>query len=721
MTHSGGGATRLWQRIDIYVLVIVFPLLLAGVGLWERNRATEAHELYANAAQNMAASRDNIRVLAAREPNAMIEAGGRVLTASMAMAELDKLIPMAQRGTWLSQIRKPVAIATVLGGGLALLAGLTGLLLSAQAGHAARRSRDQLIASFSRIHKLLPLILGTLMVGIALGLVGIAVFETISMWFWDRVSGNMLKLAVFGLLLAGLAIFGAIRAILGLRDIFSLSRIEPFAARGRRITEEDGPGLWRFVREIARKQEATAPDAIVIALDGGFYVTEHPVRLHPEETVLEGRTLHIPAPYLEFFDEDELAAVIGHELAHFVGEDTTYSRHFNPIYTGLERALLALHEASTKGFALNPAFRLGAHMMDSFDHAVKHWSRLREFEADRLSSLVNGPRSVASSLLRSSVVAPVIDHTLDRRFQDPEEGDADLVAQMVAAVDTRGWPPTREHLDDRATHPTDTHPSTPHRVEKLAIALDEDLIAHATRRPAAGGTAPGSLLFADWLAVRRQLSRDFDAHVRELKATHRAYLESAVAAVGDETVTLYENVGPMIWVMGIVAALFGTGAIVTLAMVSRQTLEREPVAFAIMFGICLLVAVCFGLYGLRLRRQSHEPVMALTRDALVTPRLAQPLRWQDIAAYQVHAGSRFELTCLLTPEAALPERAARRRRTRIDPKKRQVVMQCFGIRKMKPQAFSDLIGRYLEASSARAALANQTVGTDQASDTALVS
>jgi Zn-dependent protease with chaperone function len=401
MTALNSGAARVWHRSAVYVLVILFPILLIGMGLWERHRAAEAYELYATAAQNMAASQGDIRALAAREPMAMVDVGNRTITAAMAEAELEELVPMAQRGAWLSQVRKPVAGAAVLGGTLALLAGGLGLLLSAQAGHAARKSRDQLIASFSRIHKLLPLILGTLMVGIAVALVGIALFEAISIWFWDRISGNMLKAAAFGLIFAGLAIFGAFRAIMGLRDIFALSNIEPFEARGRLVTEAQSPGLWRLVREIARKQEATAPHAIVIALDGGFYVTEHPVRLLPDETVLEGRTLHIPAPYLEFFDEDELAAVIGHELAHFVGEDTTYSRHFNPIYTGLERALLTLHEASTNGFALNPAFRLGAHMMDSFDHAVKHWSRLREFEADRMSSLVNSPRSLASSLLRS--------------------------------------------------------------------------------------------------------------------------------------------------------------------------------------------------------------------------------------------------------------------------------------------------------------------------------
>lgn len=699
------GAARLWQRIDIYVLVIVFPLLLMGVGVWERTRAIDAQALYSEAAQSMSAARDEIRAIAAREPTAMINAGGRVITASMAVAELDDLVPTAERGAWLSRLRVPIATATVIGGAVALVAGVLGLLLSAQAGRAARRSRDQLIASFSRIHRALPLILGALMIGIAVALVGIAVFETISMWFWDRVSGNAMKLAVFGLIFAGLAIYGAFRAVVGLRDIFALSRIEPFDAHGRLVTEVGAPGLWGFVREIARKQDATAPDAIVIALDGGFYVTEHPVRLLPEGTVLEGRTLHIPAPYLEFFDEEELAAVIGHELAHFVGEDTAYSRHFNPIYTGLERALLTLHDASTKGFALNPAFRLGAHMMDSFDHAVKHWSRLREFEADRMSSLVNSPRSVATSLLRSSVVAPVIDDTLERRFHEPAEGEADLVAEMVKTVRSHGWPPTREHLDDRASHPTDTHPSTPHRIEKLSIPLDEALIAHATRPLAEVGTTPGARLFADWPAVRRQLSADFAGHVGKLKALHRANLESAVAAVGDETVVLYENTGPMVWLMAILAVVFGTAVLATLVLVDRVYFAREPIAFAIMLGIGLLCAVGFGLYAMRLRRQGREPVMALTPEALVTARLAQPLRWQDIAAYHVQAGSRFELICVIAPDAPLPERAARKRRTTVNAKKRLLVMQCFGIRKMKPQAFSDLVGRYLEAAAARAALA----------------
>lgn len=57
---------------------------------------------------------------------------------------------------------------------------------------------------------------------------------------------------------------------------------------------------------------------------------------------------------------------------------------------------------------------------------------------------------------------------------------------------------------------------------------------------------------------------------------------------------------------------------------------------------------------------------------------------------------------------------------RIHTKKRLITLQCHGIRQMKPQAFSDLIGRYLEAAAARAALANQPQAINCATQTAPV-
>ncbi|MFY3754016.1 M48 family metallopeptidase, partial [Lacticaseibacillus paracasei] len=82
------------------------------------------------------------------------------------------------------------------------------------------------------------------------------------------------------------------------------------------------PELFRFVEGMARRQETALPDTIVVGLTRGFFVTEGHLRLLPEDILVTGRTLYLPAPYLELLDREEVAAIIGHELAHFSGKDT---------------------------------------------------------------------------------------------------------------------------------------------------------------------------------------------------------------------------------------------------------------------------------------------------------------------------------------------------------------------------------------------------------------
>ncbi|MFD2022059.1 M48 family metalloprotease [Pseudocitrobacter faecalis] len=45
---------------------------------------------------------------------------------------------------------------------------------------------------------------------------------------------------------------------------------------------------------------------------------------------LTGNTLYLPLTYLSLLNEAEIAAVVGHELGHFTGEDTQYSLRFAP-------------------------------------------------------------------------------------------------------------------------------------------------------------------------------------------------------------------------------------------------------------------------------------------------------------------------------------------------------------------------------------------------------
>ena len=119
------------------------------------------------------------------------------------------------------------------------------------------------------------------------------------------------------------------------------------------------------------------PDAVVVGLTGGFFVSSGPKLLQPGEIPLTGRTLYVPLPYLPLLRADELAAIIGHELAHFSGSDTEYSLQFLPIYAGVERSLDAVIAAGTTSagslsLLTRPSLRLGIFAMERFHRAVMH-------------------------------------------------------------------------------------------------------------------------------------------------------------------------------------------------------------------------------------------------------------------------------------------------------------------------------------------------------------
>lgn len=705
---TGGSALRRgWSKIDVYVWILLLPALLVGAGLWERSRNAATLQLYGGAAETLPATLDQLRKIEARGPMVMVEEvsrdGRRSVPASMAVAETERALPVAQRGAFLARLRAPMAIVAIVGGSLAFLGGAAGLLIAARAGRTARQSRNQLIASFSRVHHVLPFLLGAVVTGLAFSILAIVGFEMIGMWFWSRVSGGEIKLVMIAGILACLAAYGAFSALRGLRDIFTLNTPDPMEEAGHVVGEADAPGLWHFVRNLATREQALVPDTIVVGMDGGFYVTEHAMKLSPGGQLLTGRTLYIPAPYLEMMDEEELAGVIGHELAHFAGDDTAYSRHFTPIYMGLERALEVMGEATAKGFAMYPAFRLGQHAIEQFDHAVKHWGRLREFEADRLSSLASGPRSIAQSLVRTSVIAPVVTVTLEKAFAEPAHGERDLIAEMVGMVREHGWPDVSEHLEDHAAHPTDTHPSTPQRIEALNLRLQDGLVAAATRPPIGDDPSPGARLFADWLATRRTLSGDFCAAAQSAQDAHRANLESVAAAVPQEEVPLYENSGPLIWTLGVIGTLFGLGAVAMLPLFAGER-PGDVSALIITASIFALIAAAMIGAAWLLIRSRRTPVFLFTPDRLVVKRLSAPLSWLDIDAFHVAAGYRLETKFLVAEDAALPEAPGFGSRTRVKRKKRTVTVFCYGIRKLRPNALSEMIDRYLSAAYARQAL-----------------
>jgi Zn-dependent protease with chaperone function len=428
---------RLRPFLKSLALIVLLPLALLALGLWEVERGASSLADLKRSQAELPQALARLRAMAAQNPHAVVrfEGAKSAVTAELAVRQVEGWVQGLETDLLLAKARDVLAWATVAGSALLLAAGLAGLLLSAAARALGRLSRDRLVSAFAMLRRVLPILLGAQTAGFAVAIVSAGLFEAGGLWLADRVSVGEVKLLLSVILLGGVAIYAAVAAIRGLRRAFALFTPEPLDVLGRAVDETQAASLWRFTRELARRQEALEPDHVVVGLTEGFFVTSADVRLWPEERVLTGRTLYVPAPALALLNGREVAAIVGHELAHFSGEDTLYSQRFAPIYAGFERALAALSRNQAGNvFVLWPAIALGALTLYAFDTAVARWRREREFEADRRGSVVSGPDAAASALVRTAVAAPIIHAVLEGAADAPERADADLVAAVAAAA-----------------------------------------------------------------------------------------------------------------------------------------------------------------------------------------------------------------------------------------------------------------------------------------------
>ncbi|PWC90735.1 hypothetical protein TSH100_01450 [Azospirillum sp. TSH100] len=696
----------LWLVRVIWLLVV--PLSFVALGIWQEQRATATLDEYGQAGGNLPQVLDQLQRIEAKTPAAIVTMGGpdgRRMPVSMAVAGVRKAIDTMEEGAEVSRIRYPLSWGTMAGGLLAFLAGLTGLLAARIAAMRARKSRDALIRSFDRLRRGLPFALAAVLVGLSIASVSASLFEAASLWFWDHLSTGSVKLFAAAVMLAGLAAYSAVMAVIAMRRVFDLYSMEPLDVRGVVVSRDEAPGLWRFVEDLAARHEALMPDSILVGLTEGFFVTEAPVRPLGGERVLSGRTLHLPAPCLPLIGETELAAVIGHELAHFSGGDTTYSRRFAPIHAGLWRTLTALGERTgTGGFMLAPALHLGFHTLESFDIAVAQHRRQRELEADRRASLVSGPESVPLALLRTATLAPAIVGTLNDAFSAPDNAGPDLMADILRRVED-GLPDPAVHLEECQPHPTDNHPTTALRISTLGVQIDERLLTRAARGPSAEDTGLPHRLFADWGWICHTLTAGFLDEARQAHRLNREELEAAAAAVPTEHTVLYENGRPMIWAMGFIAAIFAAFGIGVIAFGRELGLGNDSGTRAFVGGVTAL-GVCFALgYAAWVRHKTKGPLMTLTPDALMSARLREPIAWTDVAGMQVAAARRLALVLALHEEAPLPNRIGFSIYNKVNRRNRTVVLEAMGIRGMKAAEFDALVRRYLSAAYARRQLA----------------
>jgi Zn-dependent protease with chaperone function len=163
----------------------------------------------------------------------------------------------------------------------------------------------------------------------------------------------------------------------------------------REVTPEDAPELWQAVKDAARKLQTTPPDRIIIGMQFNFYVTELAV-LHDAGRA-EGKTLYLSYPLLKQLSADEVLAIIGHELGHFIGEDTRMTREFYPLRYKNHETMVAMARSGWVGW---PSFQFLNFFGWCFGETEQAASRARELLADKKAAELTTAQTAAHALVR---------------------------------------------------------------------------------------------------------------------------------------------------------------------------------------------------------------------------------------------------------------------------------------------------------------------------------
>ena len=693
---SGPIARNSWRHP---LVALVLPGLLLALGIWQLTRVEGTPTAFEARAERLQGSVGRLQQLAARTPDAPIQFNGdtQTYTATAALARLQGAQAELERDAMVDEARTAAAWLTLGAAAVALVAAIAGLGAATAGARRGKASRPALVSAFRSVVRVLPTLLGAVAVAIALSITGAVLFEIGGAWFLQSINAGEVKLIIAGLCLAFAALAVAVSSVRQLRRALAAFAPHPMLVLGRSVTPAEAPALWAFLRDIAGRQGAAVPDNIVLGLTEGFFVTQSKVRLAPEERVLAGQTLYLPATMLPMLSRGEVEAVVAHELAHFTGEDTQFSQHFLPLFASMSRTMAAVTNRQRtrhgREAVWQPASVLAGHVLDSFGNTVSHWSRLREFEADQASLRAGRGRDAATALIRTGIASGLAQGALDAMFERPARASRDVVGAVMERAAATGFQSPASHLEDRQPHPTDTHPPTRQRIEALGIPVDEALLAEASRPVQESDAAFATSLFADWDGLHQHLGADLlaVAHARERQRT--ASLRKAAAAVTQET-PVYERTLRNVVIFEVVAAsLAGPGLFFIWISLTDSLVPGADPALLPGVGAALLVAAAvMAWFGYaRHRRGKAGPFLVVGPTGVRCIGLAGPVSWSDVTAIQVTVGRAFVTTFHLAQGATLPPQTGWRWSVRAKTAKRRLTLIGYIPRGMKPQAYLDLL------------------------------
>ena len=244
------------------------------------------------------------------------------------------------------------------------------------------------------------------------------------------------------------------------------------AMDGETLTEDQAPLLWRRIRHMAKRLRTAPPDNLVAGIDTSFFVTEAPLTVGKQQ--LKGRSLVVSIPLLRLLSVPQADAVLGHELAHFRGDDARARAQLGPKLQQYDHYMQGMHGF---GFTVVVYYVMQLYRM-VFQIALSRDGRAREFKADRAAAKLVSAQAVVQSLVKIAAYDHYRGGTGRSLFERDQAMRGPLGISETVAKGLRPYAASIDFVDDMRNahipHPFDSHPPLAERMRQLGHSVDPD-------------------------------------------------------------------------------------------------------------------------------------------------------------------------------------------------------------------------------------------------------
>ena len=238
---------------------------------------------------------------------------------------------------------------------------------------------------------------------------------------------------------------------------------------GKLLAPKDSPQLYEELTAICEKFGTALPNNIVLGVEDNFFVTENELLLNDEEK-LTGKTLYVSIFHLKKLDKQEASAIFAHEMAHFSGEDTFFSKKTMPMLAKCDVCFAILNA----NLITIPASYFLMFFRSIFEISFGKISRMREYRADAMAAEYVGAKALSNGLVKFVFYSQYRENLEAALYSKNERVESvDFLKKIDEGVHNFAldYSFDGEVLEQAIPHPFDTHPPIYKRIDAVGYAL----------------------------------------------------------------------------------------------------------------------------------------------------------------------------------------------------------------------------------------------------------